>query len=171
MAITRAFIGIDNGVTGSVGILVEGLEPVGFKTPTKKVLNYTKQAKNVSRLEVNKFEELLQTHLPENKAGVLCSIERPMVNPGRFQASLTAVRCLEATLNVLEKLAIPYEFIDSKQWQKALLPSGLKGDALKHASLDVGKRLFPSVKHVKDADGILIAEWLRRQNVGPKKEL
>ena len=59
-------------------------------------------------------------------------------------------------------------YVDSKDWQKVLLPKGTKGsDELKKASLDIGNRLFPQFadnKH-KDRDGILIAEYGRRLNL------
>jgi hypothetical protein len=87
-----------------------------------------------------------------------------MVNSTRFNATLSAIRALEATLIALEQAQWPYEYIDSKEWQKELLPKGLKGsDELKNASLDIGKRLFPELNIKKDADGLLIAEYLRRK--------
>jgi hypothetical protein len=88
-----------------------------------------------------------------------------MVNSTRFNATLSAIRALEATLIALERSQFPYEYIDSKEWQKVLLPKGLKGsDELKAASLDIGKRLFPSLDIKKDADGLLIAEYMRRRD-------
>ena len=62
---------------------------------------------------------------------------------------------------VLEALQIPYAFIDSKEWQKALLPSGLEKLELKRAADDVAKRLFPSLRIV-NSDSVLIAEYCRR---------
>jgi ribosome biogenesis protein Tsr3 len=93
-----------------------------------------------------------------------------MVNPGRFTATISAVRALEATLIVLEELDIAYDYIDSKGWQKDLLPLGLKSsDQQKKASAEVGIRMFPQFKELitkhKDADGILIAEWARRNKL------
>ena len=79
---------------------------------------------------------------------------------------MSAIRALEATLIALEILEMPYEYIDSKEWQKGLLPEGLKGEALKPASLDVGRRLFPKIdfKGFADADSLLIAEYQRKRN-------
>ena len=76
--------------------------------------------------------------------------------------------CLEATIIVLELLKIPFEYIDSKAWQRELLPKGLRKEELKKASLDVGRRLFPQIDWTKfkDADGLLIAEWGRRKGGG-----
>ncbi len=90
-----------------------------------------------------------------------------MVNPMRFMATTSALRSLESTLTVIEYLKLPLSYIDSKEWQKLLLPQGIKGsDELKKASLDIGCRLFPQhsdlIKRHKDADGLLMAEYCRR---------
>ena len=161
--VNRTYIGIDNGVSGSIGIV----SPTGwsfFHMPTRSCLNYTKEAKNVTRIDVPKLTDLLyNTFVP-----CFIVMERPMVNPARFQASASALRALEATLIVIEQLNIPYMFIDSKEWQKEMLPKGIKGsDKLKEASKQVGIRLFPQFKDLYkgDADGILIAEWARRNRL------
>jgi len=153
------FIGIDNGVSGSVGIISnEGV--FYFHAPVKRELNYTKTKRWINRIDVTQLEEILL----EYDTNVIIGLERPMVNPGRFQATVSAVRALEATLIVIEKLGLSYRYLDSKEWQKVLLPSDLKGEELKEASLSIAKRLFPQIelKGFKDADGLLIAEYLRR---------
>jgi hypothetical protein len=163
----KNYIGIDNGVSGSIGILT-GDESYFFKIPTKSEQSYTKTKKNITRISVIEFTTLLKNlDVLENTCVV---IERPMVNPGRFTATLSAMRALEATIIVLEQLQLPYLYLDSKEWQKSLLPSGIKGSPeLKKASLDIGKRLFPhlgeEIQKQKDADGLLIAEYARRTNL------
>ena len=159
----RAYIGLDNGVSGSIGIITDK-EIKLFKTPIKNELNYTKTKRNINRIDVPNLILLLQ---PCASPQAKLWIERPMVNPQRFQATMSAIRALEATLIALEILQMPYEYIDSKEWQKNLLPEGLKGEALKPASLNIGKRLFPSVdfKGFTDADSLLIAEYQRRKDV------
>jgi hypothetical protein len=157
----KYIIGIDNGVSGSVGCVhVEGGQTYYYKIPVKKQLNYTKTKKWINRIDVDKLKELLQF-----KAIEIVYLERPMVNPGRFQATASALRALEATLIVIESLKLSYAYIDSKEWQSVLLPKELKGDELKTASLDIGKRLFPTIdfKGFKDADGLLIAEYGKRK--------
>ena len=165
----KVYIGIDNGVTGSIAIydgVVSGL--ITFqKTPTIKQLSYTKKKQNISRLDAVTFDNIISRYEGRD---VFCAIERPMVNPKMFKATMSAVRCLEATLTLLERRKIPYEYIDSKQWQSEMLPKGCKGrDQLKSASYDIGLRLFPSFKPIidklKDADGLLIMEWARRNNL------
>ena len=160
----RLFCGIDNGVSGSFAILSEdGKVQAFFKPPTVSGQDYTQKIQNVTRIVTTRLKELLS---PYRDAKIMCFLERPMINATRFRASLSAIRAFEATLIVLDDLSLPYDFVDSKAWQKALLPAGLKGsDELKKASLDVGKRLFPSIdfKGLKDADSLLIAEYQRRK--------
>ncbi|MFA5753900.1 MAG: hypothetical protein WC905_00880 [Patescibacteria group bacterium] len=156
-------IGIDNGISGTIGIIEENSSRF-INTPTVSEQNYTKKKANITRID---FEEMLKILGPYKGVNCFALLERPMVNPQRFQATTSALRALEATLIVLEYLKLPHAYIDSKEWQKSLLPRGVKGtDELKRASLDIGCRLFPQhetlIKHHKDADGILIAEYCRR---------
>ncbi len=156
------YIGIDNGVTGTIGIIGEEEYEGFYHTPVKNELSYTKAKKFIDRIDWAKLEGIIEgLHVK------MIALERPMVNPGRFAATQSAMRSLEATLVIIERLKYPYKYIDSKEWQKEMLPSGLKENELKKASLDIGKRLFPQFadKFKKDADGILIAEYLRRMDV------
>lgn len=166
---SKIWIGIDNGVTGSIGwVYSDPHLPPGFRSsPVFKTLDYQKKVKNVSRIDTAELFSFL-SGIMDGGSQYLVALERPMVNPTRFQATGSALRALEATLITLEELQLPYMYIDSKQWQKAILPDGIKGSAeLKKASKDVGTRLFPSLadKFKQDADGILIAEWCKRQNL------
>jgi hypothetical protein len=161
------YIGFDNGVTSNgIGVIDSDQNAALYKLPTKKELSYTKEAKNISRIDFDALCELFEKLKKENIDNkFLVGLERPMVNSTRFNASLSAIRALEATLIAIESFSFRYEYIDSKEWQKELLPSGIKGsDELKKASLCIGKRMFPHLNLVKDADGILIAEYLRRKN-------
>ena len=153
----KLFIGIDNGVTGSLG-LVSDQSAIVFKTPVRKVLNYTKKKAFLNRLDGIRLNDMLRPYVDSFDCFAL--IERPMVNPVRWAASVSAIRCMEATLIVIESLKIPYAYIDSKEWQKALLPAGLEKKELKLAALDVAARLYPALKlDDTDADGLLIAHY------------
>jgi hypothetical protein len=160
--VIETFVGVDNGISGAIGIITKE-EVRLFKTPVVSEQNYTKEKQNITRVNIFEFIEILRPYVG-TKTRVW--LERPMVNPTRFRATGSALRALESTINVLQTLKISFEYVDSKAWQKALLPAGLKGsDELKKASLDVGKRLFPSIdfKGYKDADSLLIAEYQRRK--------
>lgn len=161
----RIYIGIDNGTTGTIGIVGENIIPQIYHTPVKKEQDYTKAKKNVSRLDVSGFMEILNKY-DHNMISVVC--ERPMINPTRWTASMTAIRCWEAQLVILEFLGISHQFVDSKEWQRTMLPKGIKGaNELKKASKDIGNRLFPMLKDFKhtDYDGLLIAEYARRNKL------
>jgi len=164
----KTYIGIDNGISGTIGVLYSNGDTKFVTTPVKKEQNYTKTKGNVSRILAPELYTFICDIKAKSSKNLFCFIERPMVNPTRFKATTSALRALEATLIIVELLDIPYAYIDSKEWQKVLLPSGCKGDALKTASKDIGCRLFPQHKELiekhKDADGILIAEYAKRRN-------
>jgi hypothetical protein len=161
---SKVYVGIDNGISGTIGIVGEGIDPVFVKTPVKKEQDYTKDKKIITRLDYSKFMELFSGL---NKNNVCVVMERAMVNPTRFVATASALRCHEAELIMIELLGCKHMFIDSKEWQKAMLPKGCRGEELKKASLDIGNRLFPQFEGVKhpDRDGLLIAEYARRNNL------
>lgn len=157
----KIYLGIDNGVSGAITIISSnGDIMLHEKTPIKKCLNYTKKKAFMNRVD---FKQLIK--LLVNKGDMFCMIERPMIHPGRFVATISAVRCLEATEIILEELSIPYQFIDSKEWQKELLPSGLVKDELKTGALSVAKRLYPK-QTIHNADSILIALYCFRKSTG-----
>ena len=162
---SKVYVGIDNGVTGSIGIVGDDIDPKLYHTPTKKEQDYTKKKKNISRLDYKKFMEIFSEY---NKEDIIILMEIPLVNSTRFAATTSALRCHEAELIMIETMGIKFMFIDSKEWQSVLLPKGLKGaDEQKRASKDIGNRLFPMFTDFKhpDRDGILIAEYARRKNL------
>ena len=161
----RFIIGNDNGVTGSIAVIsVETGDLVLYKpTPVVKQLSYTKAAKWMNFLDVEKYIDILEPYALNARL----FMERPMINPTRWVASASALCCWTLQRYALQTLAeshgLRVEYIDSKQWQKVMLPEGLTtAPVLKQASLDVGNRLFPKQKFKKDADAALIAEWARQ---------
>ena len=161
----KIYVGIDNGISGTIGIVGNSIEPKIFHTPIKKEQDYTKSKKIISRLDYSKFMELFSGY---NKNDITILMERPLVNPTRFAATSSALRCHEAELIMIEIMGIKHMFIDSKEWQHVLLPKGIKGaDEQKKASLSIGGRLFPQFTDFKhnDRDGLLIAEYARRVNL------
>lgn len=177
------YIGVDNGVTGSLGVIDELKKGHIFHMPTKSSLNYQKtKVKHITRIDVNALRTLLKRFRYKGGVGgsltteMSCKafIERPMVNPERFEATTSALRALEAVLITLESLGIGYEYCDSKEWQKKLLPYISVQDKkdypskLKAVSLEVGQRMFPDINWdgFKDADGLLIAKYLMEKYNG-----
>jgi len=165
----RHYIGIDNGVTGTVGIISVssmGMRSQFYVTPIFNTQDYTKKKKNINRIH---YQNLLQMMYPcvRRLENTFAMIEAPLVNPGKFNATASALRALEATLIALESLQIGYEIVHCSDWRKKLLPSGVAGSAeQKKASVSVGRKLFPKHRELiekhKDADGLLIAEYCRQ---------
>jgi len=155
----KLIVGIDNGVTGSIGFAFSNGELDYYPMPTKKILNYTKKKSWVNIIDVPKLKELL---LPVKKEVVLVLVERPMLNPRRFKASISAIRALQAVEGLLIDEMLPYKFLDSKEWQKVIMFPRLKGTELKKASDAVAKRYLPEVNFKNGSgDGLLIAVYGR----------
>lgn len=171
----NCWIGIDNGVTGTIACLIEDREKGIFstcfmETPVISHMSYQKsKKKHMNRIDWEKIRDLFK-ELTESCDRVVACIERPMINSVRFEASLSARASLEAMLILFEMFQMPYSYVDSRAWQKVYLPAGIKGSAeQKEASKEVGLRMFPEhaqliTKH-KDADALLIASYMRKENM------
>jgi len=167
----KCYIGIDNGVSGSIGYILPNGKCNFRKTPIKMTFSHTKDGQKMNRIDTEKLNKMLwsivrKTTLLKTNT-IMCYIERPFTDPRKWKASVSGARAMEATLIILEQLNIPHESIGSRKWQKEMLP-GVKGSLnLKAASLETGKRLFPLVGKIEhsDYDGLLIAEWARRNKL------
>lgn len=163
---TTTYIGFDNGVTGTIGI-INHHGSFFREIPIKKGQDYTKKKKNITRIDVIGLSDIFCDYVFGMSETIMTLIERPMVNPKRFISTVSALRAFEATLIFLESHGIAYDFIDSKEWQRVLLPKGCEKEQLKPASVTIGKRLFPHCSELiekhEDADGLLIAEYCRRK--------
>ena len=158
----KAFVGIDNGVTGSIGVIYPDRGTSAFiLTPIIKTRNYTQKEKYFHRIDWH----ILQENIP---IGSFVLLERPMVDPRRFVATASALRALEATLIVLEMSDLEYTYIDSKEWQREFFSSSVIGSKdLKETSMMIAIELFPNheskIRKHRDGDGLLIAEYARRK--------
>jgi len=163
------FIGIDNGTTGKIAYISSNDTQKYdiFEIPVKKELSYTKTKQYITRIDYPKYKLLFEDNIikfnESNPYNCIVGIERPMVNPGRFKSTMSGIRCLEATLILIEELKMSFRYIDSKEWQKKLLPHGLKKEELKSGAVNIASRLYPMIEHKfkKDADAILIAHYLK----------
>lgn len=152
----RIYLGVDNGASGSIGIITHD-EAFIVTTPTKVQQDYTKKKQNITRLDFDKFYDLLDS-FPFCFVG----LERPMVNATRFKASISGIRIFEAQIVAIERLKIPYIVLDSKAWQKEFFPEKYESGKTKELSNQVGMRIFPKlVNPAKDYDAILIAQFLK----------
>lgn len=157
----QVYGGIDNGVTGTIAVITP-TKKLFLKVPVFKSRSYTKEVKYITRINYSRLCEILEEVSKEGKC--LFYLERPMINPRRWVASLSAIRALEATLLALERYNIDYEFIDSKKWQHYMFPTVRGTNFLKQASMMRGLELFPEhaklIKKHKDADALMIVQYL-----------
>ena len=150
------YIGIDNGCTGTIGIIAPDEEYI-ITTPIKKEQKQTKKKGNISRLDFDKFYDLLDMY-PIS----FVAFERPLMNSHMFNATISGVRLYEAQLVAVERLKIPHITIDSKIWQREFFPLKCESGQTKELSNQVGRRLFPKlINPYKDYDGLLIAKFIQ----------
>lgn len=179
---SKTYLGVDNGVSGTLGVIYPNNKYYFKKTPIKNCLHWTRVEQHVNRIDYNILHEMFSKAKEKSKGNILIILERPFANALRYKAAISAARAYEATIICIEELEIPYIIIDSKDWQKELLPSintkkrsiknkGKKKERkevdTKKLSLEVGNRLFPKMREVRhpDRDGLLIAEWARRNKL------
>jgi len=168
----ETIIAIDNGISGSIAIFFDGLYSFHL-TPVRKELSYTKQKQFITRIDINRlkviFSAFTLTVESKNNFNVKVYLERPMINPMRWKASVSAIRALEATLIIIEQMRFSLNYVDSREWQKGMLPKGLEKGELKKASCDIASRLFPKYKKEiekhGDGDSLLMGEYFRRKNI------
>jgi hypothetical protein len=161
------YVACDNGVSGSFAWVNENCSESGvMTTPTFVEQDFQKDKKNVTRVNVRELIAWFHS-IPDTTTRII--LERPFVNPMMFNATLSAIRAWEATLIALQGFNFPRQVIDSKRWQKEMLPARCNGKELKVASVQVGCRLFPNhvdwIRDQGDADSLLIAEYSRRNKL------
>lgn len=165
----KTVIFIDNGNTGSMGWYGEA--GAGFcMVPVKTRMSHHVKPHKVKAVDGHALSCIISDIIKETGGGegVIVCRERPMINPKRWKASLSASRSDEAETIALEAAGVPFIYVDSKTWQHGTLPSsgakGVTSSTLKAESMAEGLRLFPEfsalIKKHKDADGILGARVL-----------
>lgn len=168
-----ATIGIDNGSTGSIGIIIGNVVSHFGPIPTRPCLHYGKKGSISMRLDREALKTIILDHAKYQTEIVpimRAFVERPFT--GKFiNAVIPAHRFFEATIITLEEMSIGYEVVDSSEWQHNVLGT-IKGSAkLKTASKLRGLQLYPDfaapIRAQKDADGLLIAHHYHYRHHAP----
>jgi hypothetical protein len=160
---TRYTLGIDNGVTGSLAIIGPSHAAM-TSTPTRDA-TMGRAGKIIRRVDTVELIQWIKNAMPvDNMATVQAYIERPFTGSAMMiNTTVLAARAFEATVIALEQLGIGYEVVDSRDWQKPMLPGVTGRENLKRASKAKGIQLYPALKpyieQVGDADSLLIARW------------
>jgi hypothetical protein len=173
-------IGIDNGPTGSIGIMRDGGAVHFGPIPTQPYLHYGKKGTISNRLDRAALKSLL-ANAPQSEfhgtggsrtvdlSKIHFYIERPFTGSSMMiKSMLSSARFFEATIITLEDLGIGYEVIDSGVWQKPVLGDVKGSKELKLASMLRGRQIYPQFSPIigkqGDADGLLIAHHFSRQH-------
>lgn len=180
--VKKLFIGIDNGSSGSYTIINECGELICFEhVPTFKIKKWAtsnnKQG-HITVIDVNTLEQMLSKYIKSiDKENIYCFIERPAVGFSGWSiwTSLSGIVAWVSVQYALLNLGIKYDTIDSKQWQKYLIPQALgkkdkskpmkRGDRNKYLKIEsdkLAKELYPDIelKNSGDGDSINIAHYL-----------
>jgi crossover junction endodeoxyribonuclease RuvC len=152
------FIGIDPGVSGAIAILA----PDGVTFADMPIL----EVKKKSTLDYAGLACILR---PLADGGAIAAVELVGAMPGQGVSSMFKFgQCYGAVLATLAALQIPYELVTPPVWKRAYRLVGCEKDESRAAAL----RLFPQCagdlklkKHHGRADALLLAEYLRRQQV------
>ena len=184
MAGNKGVIFIDNGVTGTIGWYTQNPDavcPAGIrKVPVHARRSFHKVPRRQAVVSVNDFEKAIRDiHAAAglNLGDMDVVRERPMINPTRFAASMSACRTDEAESIALERIGLEWSYIDSKNWQRGCLPSsGVKGvssSTLKAESLERGLELFGHIPEAanairthRDADSLMGAYIVYSERYG-----
>ena len=155
------FIGIDPGFRGAIAVLADERPPVVHDMPTLKLAG--RNAYDIPAL----VSMLTEADLSAADQQVFALVEAAQVFPGEGVKSCFSIGyglgVLEACLSVL---AIPYDLVRPREWQK---PFGVRGKGVDSKALAFAhaRRMFPSVTfHTPRgreldgrADALLIARY------------
>ena len=158
----KRYMGIDNGVTGTISVLDEDGKVVWWsKTPIRSCSHYSKSGRIMNRINRQELTEIINNTRPDM---VILEFPRIDPDPKKILTTVSASMSLEATWSVFEDTGVPHQFISAITWQKVMI--GAAADT-KKASKDVTKRLHPKLTLPPGADGdaVLICEYARRMNL------
>ena len=186
-------LGIDNGVTGSIAmmdhsgkIVMHSPVPVykeqkWTKPKTQKLKTKTKLVYDeITMIDADALQRMLVKYT-STISDIHCFLERPAISYAAawsMKTSISAAMSWAYVVYILKKLQIPRTDIDSKDWQKQLIPeamgvnnkeymktlkAGERNKLLKDAAYDLAKTLYPPLnsKDKGAGDSICICEYGR----------
>lgn len=170
----KVFVFVDNGPTGSIGVIREdGTSPEYIPVPTYKERNHTKgKSRHTTHVDYDALVGILRR---VSKSGeIVLASERPLINPGRFFATISGVRAHEVFLCAARSLKLsPACTYDSRNWQPEALGPFSVGES-KERSRQIGTQLFPQFAELiakrGEADGILGA-WIMAKRFSEGRDL
>lgn len=154
-----AYVGIDPGLNGAIGIVPEDHERESMVVD----MPFTGGAFDAQR--VNAI--LLAAITLHSKIDVAIELQHPMPKQGSI-SGFALGRHYGQLLGVLAVLGVPVREVRAREWQKVMLPAHARGET-KSASLAEAARMWPHIELTTKrgrkldgrADALLIAAWLR----------
>lgn len=147
------------GFHGSIACIIPKIGYVEFRlTPAIQALDYTQEIKYINRIDHVNLKKWFEYQIEIGKKYLteelkpLVILERPMVNPQRFNSSKIALRAFESTLIVLELLNLDYIIIDSKKWQHYFFGKNTSLIDLKYESQKRGIEVIDSYGQLTNKD-------------------
>lgn len=195
-------LGIDNGISGSLTLMDPKGNVVLFThVPTYKEVKWTKAKTKKTKsgtkttpeymtlIDIDALQRVLATYT-SSLSDVHCFLERPAISYAAawsMKTSISAAISWAYVTFVLKKLRIARTDIDSKEWQKELIPeatgaknkeymktlkAGERNKLLKEASDMFAQSICPKFKpkELGDGDSICICEYGRRKTQGLLKQ-
>ena len=166
----RIVIGIDPGLAGGIAIL-DGDDTEVHIMPTLKDPRGRGKTINTHRI-VEIIEGTLKEGLP--RPHVVIEAQRPMPQQG-VRSMFSLGKGSGVVEGVCAALRLPCEFVDARQWQKAMF-AGIPHRDTKAAAILKAKQLYPNVSllatdrcrkaHDGLADALLIATYGQRVLAG-----
>ena len=153
------YIGIDPGLNGAVGVIMEN-EHYVFDTPTMVVAG----EKNKRRYNTAAMAGLLNIYGPEESLVILESVHS-MPKQG-VASSFCFGQGLGMWQGIIAALGLPLEMPSPQRWKKEMLADqGKDKDASRFKAIALFPALAAQMSRVKDdgrAEAILMAEYGRR---------
>jgi crossover junction endodeoxyribonuclease RuvC len=160
-------IGIDNGANGAIVAVRANLEPFAVEPMPVVNVGVTRNGKRGTKriLDMPRVVSLLREIQAEAGGGLFACLEHAQVFPGEGRSTaFTAGRSYGALEMALTALAIPYEIVRPRTWQKVVL-KGVEGVDTKARAVLKCQRVFPTInltpgRRRKPMDGIADAACL-----------
>lgn len=198
MKISTWILGIDNGVSGSFALMdPSGNIRVFSHVPTYKERKWTKPKVKklksgvkhtydyITLIDIDAFQRMLVPYTSVI-TDIHCFLERPAISYAAawsMKTSISAAMSWANVVYVLKRLQIPRTDVDSKDWQRILIPeamgennkeymktlkAGDRNKLLKEASDMNAKEIWPKFvgKELGDGDSINLCEYGRRKLLG-----
>ena len=157
---SKAYLGIDNGSTGWICLMREGLICEMRKAFVKKEIDSASTQRKISRLDLGAFINWI-TEMQIKHGEIMAVIEKHFMGLVNVRSMTAAARFYEATLIAMELTQTSYHVITALKWQSKLLGKPKAGQNKKKLALGCAQQMFPNQENMnlQSADAAMISTW------------